>query len=90
MAMLRGAIVNDRASEQLRDFIHSRLLQGTSGNTGPDATLRAGLALSIVVGVVTSRKIIGVPTLRAAGTEELVVVLAPAIQQILVPINRQD
>jgi len=90
MAMLRGAIVNDRASEQLRDFIQSRLLDGTSGNTGPDATLRAGLALSMLVGVVTSRRIIGVPTLRAADTEELVAVLAPAIQQILVPINRQD
>lgn len=85
MAMLRGAVVNDRASEQLRDFIHSRLLDGTSGNTGPDAALRAGLALSMLVGVVTGRRIIGVPTLRAADTEELVAVLAPAIQQILVP-----
>lgn len=90
MAMLRGAIVNDRASEQLRDFIQSRLLDGTSGNTSPDATLRAGLALSMLVGVITSRKIIGVPTLRAADTEELVAVLAPAIQQILVLKNRQD
>jgi AcrR family transcriptional regulator len=85
MAMLRGAIVNAHASEQVRDFIQSRLLAGTSGNTGADAALRAGLASSMLVGVVTSRRIIGVPTLVAADTEELVAVLGPAIQQILCP-----
>ncbi|MFE5700386.1 hypothetical protein [Rhodococcus koreensis] len=39
----------------------------------------------MLVGIVTSRRIIGVPTLVAADTEELVAVLAPAIQQILCP-----
>lgn len=85
MAMLRGAIVNDRANEQLRDFIQSRLLDGASGNTSPDMALRAGLALAMLVGVVTSRRIIGVPTLLAAETEELVAALGPAIQKILGP-----
>ncbi|MCZ2404845.1 TetR family transcriptional regulator [Paenarthrobacter sp. Z7-10] len=85
MAMLRGAIVNEKASAQLADFIQSRLLDGTRGNAGADAALRAGLASSMLVGIVTSRNIIGVPTLVAADTEDLVAVLAPAIQQILVP-----
>ena len=85
MAMLRGAIVNDQASDQLREFIQSRLLQGTSERTDADAALRAGLASSMLVGVVTGRRIIGVPTLVAADREELVATLAPAIQQILVP-----
>ncbi len=84
MAMLRGAIVNENASAQLRAFIESRLLEGTSGRSD-DAALRAGLASSMLVGVVTSRRIIGVPTLADADTDELVAVLAPAIQQILVP-----
>lgn len=84
MAMLRGAIVNEQASGQVRDFIQSRLLDGTRGHFSSDAALRAGLASSMLVGIVTSRRIIGVPTLVAAGTEELVEVLAPAIQQILV------
>lgn len=89
MAMLRGAIANERASEQLRDFIQSRLLDGTgSRNTvDQDTALRAGLASSMLVGVVTGRRIIGVPTLVAAGTEELISILGPAIQQILVPIH---
>ena len=85
MAMLRGAIVNTSASEQLRGFIQARLLDGTRERTDADAALRAGLASSMLVGVITGRRIIGVPTLVAAGTEELVAALGPAIQQILVP-----
>jgi AcrR family transcriptional regulator len=83
MAMLRGAIVNDGAKAQLRDFIQSRLLHGTSGRND-DAALRAGLASSMLVGIVTSRRIIGVPTLVAADREKLVATVAPAIQLILV------
>lgn len=85
MAMLRGAIVNDNASEQLRDFIQSRLLDGTRDRHDPDATLRAGLASSMLVGIVTGRRIIGVPTLVAADTENLIAIVGPAIQQILAP-----
>ena len=72
MAMLRGAIVNDQASAQLREFIQSRLLHGTIGRSDADAALRAGLASSMLVGIVTSRRIIGVPVLVDADTEKLV------------------
>lgn len=81
MAMLRGAIVNDDARVQLRDFIQSRIAHGASGD---DAALRAGLASSMLVGIVTSRRIIGVPVLVAADREKLVATVAPAIQLILV------
>lgn len=84
MAMLRGAIVNDQASAQLREFIQSRLLHGTIGRSDDDAALRAGLASSMLVGIVTSRRIIGVPVLVDADIEKLVATVAPAIQQILV------
>lgn len=82
MAMLRSAVVNDQANAQLRDFIQSRLLHGMSGR-GDDAVLRAGLASAMLVGVVTSRRIIGVPALAAADTETLVATLAPALHQLL-------
>ena len=85
MVMLRGAIVNESASTQLRSFIESRLLAGTTDRTDADAPLRAGLAASMLVGIVISRRIIGVPTLLAADTDELVTAVAPAIQQILAP-----
>jgi AcrR family transcriptional regulator len=85
MAMLRGAVVNDHARDQLRDFIQSRLLTGTSQRLGSDAALRAGLASSLLVGMVVGRRIIGVPVLAGAKQEDLIRVIAPAIQQILAP-----
>jgi hypothetical protein len=46
--------------------------------------LRAGLAATMLVGVVTGRQIIGVPVLVAADLEQLVATVGPAIHQILV------
>lgn len=87
MAMLRGAVVNDNASVQLADFIQSRLLYGMKDRTvdDTDAALRAGLASSMLVGLVTSRRIIGVPLLVGADLEKLVEIIAPAIQEVLAP-----
>lgn len=85
MAMLRGAIVHEHARDQLRDFIESRLQNGSGESLGSDAALRAGLASSMLVGLVTGRRIIGVPLLVSAKLEELVAIVAPAIQRILVP-----
>jgi AcrR family transcriptional regulator len=82
MAMLRGAIGNENASAQLREFIQSRLVHGT-GDGGDDAVLRAGLAAAMLVGVITGRRIVGVPVLVAADTEQLVATLGPAIQRVL-------
>ena len=85
MATLRGAMVNDQARDQLRDFIQARLQAGTSERLGSDAALRAGLATSLLMGLVVCRRVIGVPVLVAAEPEELVTFIAPAIPQILVP-----
>lgn len=85
MAMLRGAVVNEQACERLREFIQARLLTGTPIGAAADAALRSGLASAMLVGLVTSRRIIGVPMLVAADTEQLVRILGPAIQQVLVP-----
>ncbi len=83
MAMLRGAIVNEQASAQLREFIQSRLVHGTKGR-GSDTMLRAGVAAAMLIGVITSRRIIGVPALANAQTERLIATVAPAIQHVLV------
>lgn len=82
MAMLRGAVVNENASEQLRDFIQSRLTHGMQ-NRGDEALLRAGLAASMLIGVILSRRIIGVPALVAADTDTLIRTVGPAIQNLL-------
>lgn len=82
MVMLRGAIVNEHANTQLREFIQSRLVHGMDGR-GDDAMLRAGLAAAMLVGVITSRRIIGVPILVAADPDTLVRTIGPAIQRLL-------
>ncbi|HEY0238469.1 MAG TPA: TetR family transcriptional regulator [Friedmanniella sp.] len=82
MATLRSAVGHDQANAQLRDFVQSRLLHGMRGR-GDDAVLRAGLASAMLVGVVTGRRILGVPVLVDADTDTLVATLAPAIQQLL-------
>jgi AcrR family transcriptional regulator len=86
MAMLRGAIANEQAGSQLREFIQARLLDAMGAGRGdaPDAALRAGLASSMLVGIVVGRRLLGVPILADADTETLVAMVAPAIQSVLV------
>ena len=85
MAMLRGAIANEQAAAQLREFIQARLLEGmgTGSVDNPDATLRAGLASSMLIGLVVGRRLVGVPILANADVETLVRLMAPAIQSVL-------
>jgi AcrR family transcriptional regulator len=86
MAMLRAAITNEQAGSQLREFIQARLLDamGAGRDKSPDAALRAGLASSMLVGVIVGRRVVGVPVLAEADTETLVAMIAPAIQSVLV------
>jgi AcrR family transcriptional regulator len=86
MAMLRGAIVNESANDQLREFIQARLLAGIdSPSDSGDAATRAGLAAAMLVGVIVGRRIVGVPALAGAERETLVGLLAPAVQSVLRP-----
>jgi AcrR family transcriptional regulator len=85
MAMLRGAVVNEQANTQLREFIQARLLKAVGPAATDDAVLRAGLASSMLVGLIVGRRIVGVPTLVEADVDALVAVVAPAIQSVLSP-----
>ncbi|QRY54581.1 TetR/AcrR family transcriptional regulator [Mycolicibacterium septicum] len=85
MAMLRGAVVNELANTQLREFIQARLLEAVGPGATDDAVLRAGVASSMLVGLIVGRRIVGVPTLVEADTDALVAVVAPAIQNVLSP-----
>ncbi|HEX5253181.1 MAG TPA: TetR family transcriptional regulator [Mycobacterium sp.] len=83
VAMLRGAIVNEHARAQLREFIQARLLDGARSRAIDDAVLRAGLASSMLVGLIVGRRIVGVPALAHADRDKLVALAAPAIQSVL-------
>jgi hypothetical protein len=84
LAMLRGALVNEQANEQLRGFLESRYTEDTDANPrDPDTALRVGLASSMIMGVVLARRVVGVPTLVEADIEAVVAALAPALQAVL-------
>ncbi|MCA2261936.1 TetR family transcriptional regulator [Mycobacterium marseillense] len=83
IAMLRGAIVNEQARTQLREFIQARLIDGARSRAIDDAVLRAGLASSMLVGLIMGRRIVGVPVLAGTAREKLVALAAPAIQSVL-------
>lgn len=85
LAMLRSAVSNEQAASQLREFIQARLLEAlTPGSrAGDDALLRAGLASSMLVGVIVGRCVVGVETLVNQDRETIVERVAPAIQAVL-------
>lgn len=89
MAMLRGAIVNDQANEQLREFLQERLLVGALASRAAvvddDATLRVGIVSSMLVGLVVGRGVVGVPTLTGVERQTLVALVGPAVQNVLLP-----
>ncbi|MGW2282730.1 TetR/AcrR family transcriptional regulator [Streptomyces sp. NPDC001770] len=86
MATLRGAIVNEQANEQLREFLQERMLINAVASRSVDnASLRAGIVSSMLVGLVVGRDLVRVPTLSEAERETLVRLVGPAVQSVLVP-----
>jgi AcrR family transcriptional regulator len=85
LAMLRGAITNEQAATQLREFIEARLLTELRPelSVDPAARVRVGLASSMLVGVVVGRRVVRVPTLVDVDTEALVALIAPAMDAVL-------
>lgn len=87
MAMLRGAVGNEQAGAQLREFIQARLVDAVrsrpGGSEADDAAVRAGLACSMLVGIVVGRRLVAVPTLADADLETVVALVGPAVQSVL-------
>ncbi len=85
LAILRGAISQEDAAAQLRDFIQARLSLGASVHQDgdSDALLRAALAASMLIGVIVGRRIVRVPVLQEQDTETLIARIAPAVQSVL-------
>jgi AcrR family transcriptional regulator len=85
IAMLRSAISNEHAAASLREFIQARLVEQISPKLAgsEDASVRAGFASAMLVGVIVSREIVKVPILAATDREKLIRLVAPAVQGLL-------
>jgi AcrR family transcriptional regulator len=88
-ALIRSAMTNRRARGLLREFVESAVLDAFEGYVeGPDARLRMALAGSHLVGVVMFRRIIGVGALVETDVEDIVQMVAPALDRYLEPSAR--
>ncbi|OON72174.1 TetR/AcrR family transcriptional regulator [Streptomyces tsukubensis] len=87
LAMLRGALANEQATAQLREFIESRLTEETNRRAldDHDSAVRVALAASMLIGVVVGRRVVEVPLLAGEDTESIVERVGPALQELLVP-----
>lgn len=85
LAMLRAAIGNEQAAEQLRELIQTRLIDDLDPRLrdDPETTIRVQLASSMLIGVIVGRRIVHVDALVHEGRESLIARIAPALQAIL-------
>ncbi|WP_410814979.1 TetR family transcriptional regulator [Micromonospora sp. 067-2] len=87
LAMLRGAIAQEQAAAQLRDFIEARLLKGVTAHSRNDyaTRLRVGVAAAMLVGIIVARRIVGVPTIANESLDSIAATAGHALQALLVP-----
>lgn len=81
MAVLRGAFGTEQGAAVLREFFGTAMLGRVAPRIGgPDAELRASLAVSHLIGVAVLRYVVGFPALVKVPVAQLVDTLAPRIQ----------
>jgi AcrR family transcriptional regulator len=83
-AILRSAVTQDAAAGLLRDFVTRQILGRVAAALDePDASLRASLVGSQLVGLGVLRYIVGVEPLASADPETVVAAVAPTLQRYL-------
>ena len=81
MAVLRGAFGTEQGAAVLREFFGTAMLGRVAPQIGgPDAELRASLAVSHLIGVAVLRYVVGFPALVKVPVAQLVDTLSPRIQ----------
>ena len=85
MAAMRGAASNAYAAEQLGQFVQNRLIQviGPKVGAGPEAAQRAGLVLSMLMGLVLTRNMVVVPLVAKMSRVEIAQIVGQPIQLLL-------
>jgi AcrR family transcriptional regulator len=84
LALVRSAVSNDKAAAMMREFLTAELLPVIAQLTDhPDAQLRASLVAAQLIGIATLRHVILVEPLVKASPDEIVTLVAPAIERYL-------
>ncbi|MCG7528903.1 TetR family transcriptional regulator [Streptomyces sp. OfavH-34-F] len=84
LAVLRSALTHEAAAAVLRGFVLRRLLDRVAAGLDiPDATFRAELAASHMVGIAILRYVLKAEPLASADPEEIITMVAPTLQRYL-------
>ncbi|MCX0244515.1 TetR/AcrR family transcriptional regulator [Streptomyces drozdowiczii] len=84
LAVLRSALTHEAAAKVLRSFVLRRLLERVAASLDiPDATFRAELAASHMVGIAIVRYVLRAEPLASAPPEKIVAMVAPTLQRYL-------
>jgi AcrR family transcriptional regulator len=84
LALVRSAVSDERAAALLREFVAEELLTLIAQPIRrPDAQLRASLAAAQLVGIAMLRYVIQISPLAEASNDDLVSLVAPAIEAYL-------
>nr|WTB31988.1 TetR family transcriptional regulator [Streptomyces sp. NBC_00830] len=84
LAIMRSALTHEAAAKVLRGFVLRRLLERiTEALDVPDATFRAELAASHMIGIAMLRYVIKAEPLASAEPEKIVAMVAPTLQRYL-------
>jgi AcrR family transcriptional regulator len=84
LALVRSAVGDEAAAAMLREFITEEVLGPVARRLGsPDATLRATLVGSQIVGLIMARYIIRVEPLASADAAVITAAVGPTVQRYL-------
>ncbi|HZY19216.1 MAG TPA: TetR family transcriptional regulator [Ramlibacter sp.] len=82
--LLRSAVADAAAAETMRQVFAQQLMPAVRRSCpGPDASRRAGLIASQMLGVALCRYILKIPAMATASPDDLVPLLAPVLQRYL-------
>jgi AcrR family transcriptional regulator len=84
LALVRSAVSNEKAAAMLREFLAAELLPVIASRTGHEnAPLRAGLVAAQLMGVAMLRHVVRLDPVARATPDEIVALVAPAIEHYL-------
>jgi len=84
LAVVRTVASNEEIAALVRGFARPRLVVPLAARVGgPDAETRVEMALAQIIGLAMARYVIRVEPIASLGAEELVGLLAPALQRLL-------
>ena len=82
--MVRAGAGASKATASLREFLEIELVDRVVAALGvPDARMRVTLATSFLLGVATTRYVLKVEPIASASDDEIVALVAPAVQLAL-------